>query len=77
MASTAFSLASATVNSLPSASVRYLDDPALAARMGRAAAERARDFSPARFAGDVVSALRLYAEKHHPLTRRSSNRFAS
>jgi glycosyltransferase involved in cell wall biosynthesis len=37
---------------------RLLDDPALAERLGRAGAERARDFSTVRFADEVIAALR-------------------
>jgi glycosyltransferase involved in cell wall biosynthesis len=39
---------------------RYLADPELAARTGRAAAEHARAFSPSRFADEVVAELRAH-----------------
>lgn len=41
--------------------VRYLDDPALAQRMGAAAAERASAFTARRFAEEVVRELRTQA----------------
>jgi glycosyltransferase involved in cell wall biosynthesis len=41
--------------------VRYLDDPALARRMGAAAAERASAFTARRFADQVVGELRTHA----------------
>jgi glycosyltransferase involved in cell wall biosynthesis len=44
-------------NSLARAILRYLDDPALADRMGRAARARAGEFSAARFAGATADAL--------------------
>jgi glycosyltransferase involved in cell wall biosynthesis len=40
---------------------RYFADPVLAARMADAARERAREFTPQRFAADVVGALRAEA----------------
>jgi glycosyltransferase involved in cell wall biosynthesis len=45
---------------------RLLDDPALAERLGRAAAARAADFSATSFAGDVVAALRSHVAVHRP-----------
>jgi glycosyltransferase involved in cell wall biosynthesis len=41
----------------------YLSDPALAGRMGGVAAQRARDFSAASFANDVVTALRRHGRR--------------
>lgn len=41
--------------------VRYLDDPQLGARMGRAASQRAGEFSARRFAAAVVQELRACA----------------
>lgn len=42
---------------LATALMRYLDDPALAARCGAAAAERARDFSAQRYAAAFTDAM--------------------
>jgi glycosyltransferase involved in cell wall biosynthesis len=44
-------------NALAAAVNRYLDDPRLAAELGAAAAERAREFTPQRFAREVVGEL--------------------
>jgi glycosyltransferase involved in cell wall biosynthesis len=41
---------------------RYLGDPALAEQTGQAAATRAQEFSAARFANNIVTALRSYGE---------------
>ena len=47
---------------LAAAVLRYLDDPAFAARIGAAARERAQHFSVERFANGVVEAVEELAE---------------
>jgi len=45
------------VPALAQAVLRYLDDPAFAARTGAAARQRAQDFSTRRYARNLIAAL--------------------